>query len=176
MKEALSPPSSSARGAGLPPCVEYGGFWVRFVASIIDSVLVMVVITPLLVWIYGTGYLTDPINEALEMASLDVDETSSFLQFQGAADVLLNYVFPAIAIVLFWIARQATPGKMLLSLKIVDAETLGPITPAQAIGRYLGYYVSTLVLFLGFFWVAWDARKQGWHDKLARTVVIEEKK
>jgi uncharacterized RDD family membrane protein YckC len=156
--------------------IVYGGFWIRFAASIIDSVLVMVVITPLLVWIYGTGYIMDPVNEALGMVSLDAEETSSFLQFEGTADVLLNYVFPAIAIVLFWIARQATPGKMVLSLRIVDAETLGPISAGQAIGRYLGYYVSTLVFFLGFFWVAWDPRKQGWHDKLARTVVIEGKK
>jgi len=41
--------------------------------------------------------------------------------------------------------------------------------------RYLGYYVSTIVLFLGFFWVAWDKKKQGWHDKMARTVVIKAK-
>jgi len=160
--------------AAAEPRIVYGGFWIRFAASIIDSVLVMVVITPLLIWIYGTDYIMGPVNETLGMESLE--ETSSLFQFQGTADVLLNYVFPAIAIVLFWIARQATPGKMLLSLKIVDAKTLGPISAGQAIGRYLGYYVSTLVFFLGFFWVAWDARKQGWHDKLANTVVIEGRK
>jgi uncharacterized RDD family membrane protein YckC len=40
--------------------------------------------------------------------------------------------------------------------------------------RYLGYFVSALPLGLGFFWVAWDKRKQGFHDKLAKTVVIHE--
>jgi uncharacterized RDD family membrane protein YckC len=78
--------------------------------------------------------------------------------------------------VIFWIARSATPGKMLLSLKIVDAKTFGPITPGQAIGRYLGYYVSMFGLFLGIFWVGWDPRKQGWHDKLAGTVVTQGQK
>ena len=45
----------------------------------------------------------------------------------------------------------------------------------QLIGRYFGYYVSTIPLFLGFVWVAFDPRKQGWHDKLAGTVVVREK-
>ncbi|HET9865375.1 MAG TPA: RDD family protein, partial [Steroidobacteraceae bacterium] len=92
--------------------------------------------------------------------------------FAGTADVLLNYVLPAIAIILFWIARAATPGKMALSMKIVDADTLGPMSKGQAIGRYLSYYLSMFGLMLGFLWVAFDPRKQGWHDKLAGTVVI----
>jgi uncharacterized RDD family membrane protein YckC len=141
--------------------VRYAGFWIRFVASIIDSILVSIVIMPLLVWIYGQDYF---------LKSLGLVESDSL--FEGPAEVLLSYVFPAIVIVLFWIARQATPGKMALSLKIVDANTFGPMTKGQAIGRYLGYYLSTLGLLIGFLWVAFDSRKQGWHDKLARTVVI----
>jgi len=42
------------------------------------------------------------------------------------------------------------------------------------IGRYFGYYVSGLILALGFIWIAFDKRKQGWHDKLAGTLVIRE--
>jgi len=85
---------------------------------------------------------------------------------------LMNIVFPAVAIILFWVARSATPGKMLIRARIVDARTGGKPTTGQLIGRYLGYYVSTLPLFLGFIWIALDKRKQGWHDKLARTVVV----
>jgi uncharacterized RDD family membrane protein YckC len=40
------------------------------------------------------------------------------------------------------------------------------------VGRYLGYFVSTIPFGLGLFWIGWDKRKQGWHDKLAGTVVI----
>jgi len=158
-----------------PKPIEYGGFWIRVAAAIIDTICVMMVITPVLMWIYGSGYLMDPLNQALSLDPTNVDESGSFFKFAGPADVVLNYVFPAIAIVLFWIARQATPGKMLLKLRIVDAKTLGKLTPGQAIGRYLGYYVSILGLFLGLLWVGWDKRKQGWHDKLAGTVVIQEK-
>src|SRR6185436_18963821 len=163
-----------------PKPIEYTGFWIRVAAALIDTILVFMVITPLLVWIYGSGYLMDPINQALSQVALDpastnVAEPGSFFKFAGPADVLLNYGFPAIAIVLFWIARQATPGKMLLKLRIVDEKTLGPLTPGQAIGRYLGYYVSILGLFLGLLWVGWDKRKQGWHDKLAGTAVLQGK-
>lgn len=134
--------------------VEYAGFWIRVGASIIDSILILLIIAPLLTFIYGEEYW--------------VSET----YIQGTWDVLLNYLLPAIAIIIFWIYRSATPGKMVLGLSIVDANTGGKPTTGQFIGRYLGYYVSMIPLFLGFIWVGIDKRKQGWHDKLAGTVVI----
>ena len=79
---------------------------------------------------------------------------------------------PAIAIVLFWIYRQATPGKIAIAARIVDAETGGKPSTRQLVIRYLGYYVSMLPLLAGIVWVAFDPRKQGWHDKLAGTVVV----
>src|SRR5262245_39556034 len=139
-----------------PKPIQYGGFWVRVAAALIDSILASMLVLPFLVWIYGTGYVMDPIDQALGLQPANLEDPGSFFQFKGPADVLLNYGLPAIAIVIFWIARQATPGKMLLSLRIVDAKTLGPLTPGQAIGRYLGYYVSILGFCLGLFWVGWD--------------------
>jgi len=138
--------------------LEYVGFWARVGASIVDTILVAIIIAPVLTAIYGSGYwLDDRI-------------------IKGPADVLLNYVLPAIAIVLFWMARQATPGKMLIGAKIVDARTGGKPTTRQLIVRYLGYYVSTIPLLMGLIWVAFDPRKQGWHDKLAGTVVVRSKR
>ena len=95
---------------------------------------------------------------------------------QGPADLLLNWVLPAVAVVLFWVYRQATPGKIAIGARIVDARTGGRPSTGQLIGRYFAYYVSMLPLMLGFIWVAFDARKQGWHDKLANTVVVRPKK
>ena len=133
---------------------EYVGFWARVGASLIDTLLLCVILYPVLTLIYGRAYWSDP----------DL--------FKGPADVVVQLVLPAIAIVAFWIARQATPGKMVIHARIVDAETGEPPTRAQAIRRYVAYYVSLFGFGLGFFWVAWDRRKQGWHDKLAGTVVI----
>lgn len=64
---------------------------------------------------------------------------------------------------------------MAVSVRVVDADTGGPLTVGQSIGRYVAYFVSILPLFLGILWVAFDPRKQGWHDKLAGTVVVRSK-
>lgn len=138
---------------------EYAGFWARVWATIIDSVLLCVATYPLLIWIYGADYL-------------DLDK-AAFIA--GPADFLISWVFPAAAIVLFWIKKQATPGKMAISAVIVDATTGKKATTGQLIGRYLAYFISTIPLCLGMIWVAFDKRKQGWHDKLAGTVVIRPK-
>lgn len=140
--------------------LQYAGFWIRVAASLIDTVLVVAITYPLLYSIYGREYF-DP-----ELTGL----------IAGPADFLVSWVFPAVAIILFWISRQATPGKMALSLRIVDADTGGKLSVGQSIGRYFGYFVSTIPLFLGLIWVAFDKRKQGWHDKLANTVVIRTKR
>ena len=64
---------------------------------------------------------------------------------------------------------------MLLRLRVVDAHTGQAISTPKAIGRYLGYYVSALPLMLGIIWVGIDKKKQGFHDKLAGTVVIRDR-
>jgi uncharacterized RDD family membrane protein YckC len=61
---------------------------------------------------------------------------------------------------------------MVVSAKVVDAKTGGPLSPGQSVLRYLGYFVALFPLGLGILWVAFDARKQGWHDKLAGTLVV----
>ena len=133
---------------------EYVGFWIRTGAVIIDTILMLIIILPMLTAIYGKDYWV----------------SQSFIQ--GFWDVVFNYMLPAIAVILFWIYKSATPGKMATKLTIVDAKTGGKPSTGQFIGRYLGYYVSMIPFFLGFIWVGIDKRKQGWHDKLAGTVVI----
>ena len=139
--------------------MEYAGFWVRVGAALIDTLLIMAVTFPLLVALYGWDYFGG------EQTAL----------IAGPADFLISWVLPAVAVVVFWMTRQATPGKMALSLRVVDAATGNTLTVGQSIGRYLGYYVSMLPLFLGIIWVAFDKKKQGWHDKLAGTVVVRSK-
>jgi uncharacterized RDD family membrane protein YckC len=133
---------------------EYAGFWLRAAASIIDTILILMIVLPFLTLIYGNEYWQG---------------TSMALGFW---DVLLNYILPAVAVILFWVYKSATPGKMLLKIKIVDAKKGEKPSIGQLIGRYLAYYISMLPFFLGFIWVGIDGRKQGWHDKLAGTVCI----
>ncbi|MEB0163493.1 RDD family protein, partial [Glaciimonas sp. CA11.2] len=75
----------------------------------------------------------------------------------------------------FWTTKNATPGKMVIGATIVDAETGEPPSLKQHVIRYIGYYLSAIIFCLGFIWVGFDRKKQGWHDKLAGTVVVRKK-
>lgn len=91
---------------------------------------------------------------------------------QVALDFLIRTVFPTVFVIFFWLTCLGTPGKLMMECRVVDSRTLGRLSVAQAIGRYLGYVVSILPLCLGLFWIGWDRKKQGFHDKLAKTLVI----
>lgn len=140
--------------------IEYVGFWPRVGATLIDTVLVLLITFPLLWMIYGRAYFDS--------------EQSGWVA--GPADFLISWVLPPVAVILFWLRKQATPGKMAVSARVVDAATGDTLSVGQAIGRYLAYFVSTLPLGIGLLWVAFDPRKQGWHDKLAGTVVVRSKR
>lgn len=133
---------------------EYVGFWARLGASLIDTLLLLLITLPLLFAIYGEEYWES--GDAIA----------------GGADFIITYLFPLVATILFWMYKAATPGKMVLQAQIVDAKTGQPIGRSQSIIRYIGYYISSLFLGLGFLWIAWDPKKQGWHDKMAGTLVI----
>jgi len=133
---------------------EYAGFWIRVGASLIDALLLMIITLPLMMMVYGESMW----------------ESSDIIL--GPVDFLLNYTLPFIATILFWQYKSATPGKMALNIKVVDADTGEKLSVGQSIGRYFAYIPAALVFMIGVIWVAFDKRKQGWHDKLARTVVI----
>ena len=140
-----------------PGRYEYAGFWIRVWAAFIDSVLVLLVAVPLIAWFYGWDEL--------------VVGSDTFKPVRFAIEWLL----PAAATLVFWRYRSATPGKMAIGARIVDARTGQAPTLGQLVVRYLGYFVSLFPFGLGLVWVGIDRRKQGFHDKLARTVVIRPK-
>jgi uncharacterized RDD family membrane protein YckC len=146
-----------ARNTGYADGLEYAGFWIRFGATLIDTILLMIITMPLLIWIYGWSYVGDG------------------RLIHGPAEIWISWVAPAIATVLFWRLWQATPGKAMLSLHVVDADSGKRLSVGQAAVRYLCYIISMLPLCLGFIWVAFDRKKQGWHDKIAGTVVVRSK-
>lgn len=147
---------------------EYAGFWIRVLASIIDTVMIIIILVPIMALIYGVNYMST------ESMSGGVSYSASSYSFEGGGNFILNYILPAVIVLAFWIYKSATPGKMLTKLTIVDAKTGKKPTKGQFILRYLGYFVSSFIFCLGFIWIAFDKKKQGWHDKIAGTVVIRE--
>jgi uncharacterized RDD family membrane protein YckC len=166
----------------LPQEPEYVGFWKRFLAFLIDSAAVLAVLSPLMLALYGGGYfgklsaewaaLTassgDPNADALRILDILTRPDSAIM---APADIRVQIGF-AVTIILFWRFRGATPGKMAIGAKIVTADGLAQPSTGRLIGRFLAYFVSIFSGFLGFLWIAFDRRKQGWHDKIAGTVVV----
>lgn len=157
--------TNSTSGVAEP---RYVGFWARFLAMFIDNIWVTIVLVLVLMAIFGQDFM------AMMAMSLDASPEAMGMAAQGAAgSFLAQLLLPAVLIVGFWVWKAATPGKMVISAKIVDAKTLGKPSTGQLIVRYIGYFISAFVFGLGFLWVAFDKRKQGWHDKIAGTLVIK---
>lgn len=146
-----------------PTQVAYAGFWRRSIASFADTLLFLAFFIPLVRFFHGSDY-----------GALKHVPAKTFPSTGDPLEFFLTWVFPAVLYIGCWMKWQATPGKMAMKMRIVDAKTGLPPTLGQSVGRYLGYYLSSLPLFLGFLWIAFDARKQGWHDKLAGTVVVRD--
>jgi uncharacterized RDD family membrane protein YckC len=144
--------------------MKYAGFWIRFWASVIDTIFLLMVFLPLMVSIYGLNTMSSSYS------TQGMNSWSSSYTFSGSGNFFLNYLLPALVILAFWFFKSATPGKMLLKLKILDAKTGKQPTTMQFILRYLGYFLSSIFL-LGFIWIAFDKKKQGFHDKIAGTIV-----
>jgi len=132
---------------------KYAGFWIRVGAYIIDAVILTVI--QLLVIIISGGFdalLTGTTNTIPSLISILI----SFLYFAGMESS----------------SKQATLGKMALGLKVTDLHGQ-QISFAKATGRYFAKILSAIILLIGYIMVAFDSKKQGLHDKLANTYVLE---
>ncbi|NOH73162.1 RDD family protein [Vibrio pectenicida] len=135
--------------------LQYAGFWPRLGATLIDTVLLFLLTIPVMAWIYGELYWN----------------SDEFLL--GGWDLVLNWISPLFATVIFWVYRSATPGKMVFNLEVLNAKTGQPLTISTAITRYFSYYLSAIPLCLGFIWIILNKKKQGWHDLIAGTIVVK---
>lgn len=142
------------------PNLHYAGFWRRLAAVLLDALLVLFLTAPLLYLIYGHAYFSW------------LAANNDLLNVYGIWDFLLSRALPILALLIFWHQCGATPGKRLMHCRIVHSRQLTRPGILQSVIRLLAYTVSTLPMYLGFFWIAWDKRKQGFHDKLARTLVL----
>lgn len=141
--------------------VEYAGFWMRLGAYLIDGIVLTII-----GWIIG--FVLALILVAIAGAAEATEQATI------AVTVVVWLISIAVSIayyVCFWQWRGQTPGKMALGIKIIRTDG-SPVTWSTAFIRYLGYIVSTIILLIGFIWIAFDGRKQGIHDKIADTYVI----
>jgi uncharacterized RDD family membrane protein YckC len=124
------------------------GFWIRFVAIFIDSIIIAIV------------------NSALA-AILSLNNNGRF-----GLQVLLGLAY----YVYFWSSNGPWPGQTigskLLNIKVIRTNG-SDLTISQALIRYVGFVISEIPLAIGLIWAAFDPNKQGWHDKIADTYVVK---
>ncbi len=154
--------------------VRYAGFWIRFIASFLDT-LFLALPVGILIYFLSDGNWFDfaQYQQNLQMAmsgnphALDNQPHTSFRW------ELLFEISVLVVTVIFWDRwRGATPGKKFVHIKIVDAKTHKDISNKEAITRSLGYIPSTLLFGIGFFMIAFRKDKRALHDLLAGTAVI----
>lgn len=160
----------------------YASFSRRMWAATFDSLLIIVLVAPFFDMFLDQKLLVDLNDLQLQLAAQSGPQQRWALLSQVMVESgqlsnwLVNTAAQSIVLCVLtgicWRLWSSTPGKMLFRMKIVDAVTEAPISNRQIIIRLLGYFVSGLTLFLGFFWISFDKRRQGWHDKFAGTVVI----
>jgi uncharacterized RDD family membrane protein YckC len=144
--------------------VQFAGFWRRFGAFLVDAVVLNVVMIAI-------GFVL-PVYDTME---LDKDESNLGLAFNFQYNALGTLVI----ILLGWLyfalmessARQATLGKMALSLAVTDLEG-ERIGFGRASARYFAKFLSWITLLVGFFMAGFTRRKQALHDIIAKTLVI----
>ncbi len=136
----------------------YAGFWLRFVAAIVD------------------GFIVGVANVVLDRMITGFSSAAGTQAAAGATAVVMvvntctNWLYFAL---FESSAKQATPGKMILSIKVTDMSG-GRISFGQATGRYFGKIISTLILLIGYMMAGWTEKKQALHDIMAGCLVIRE--
>ena len=142
------------------PGVQYGGFWVRVVAFILDAIIL--------------GLLTSAVAPFVGAGPMMETTTS-------AGGVTINYgtnalgtLFGLLYFVGFWSLRGQTPGMIPFRMRIVKASDGTRPDWVICLLRYVGLIISFVVILIGVIWVAFDSRNQGWMDKIAGTLVVRD--
>jgi len=128
--------------------LEYGGFWRRLAAWIIDSIP-LTVCTAIMVGI------SEPAPEEVQGVFMLYGIIVSWIYYAAFESSPL----------------QATIGKLALGMRVTDLEGRR-INFGRATGRHFAKIISGIILGIGFLMIAWDKRKQGLHDQYANTLVI----
>ncbi|MBI2334658.1 RDD family protein [Candidatus Daviesbacteria bacterium] len=126
--------------------MNYAGFWIRFVAALLDSVIILV---------------------------LSVIVSTVFAVIKLAAMGSLMQLVLTIGYYVWYQSRTGqTLGKKVMKIKVVNAAGTTPSLGTFALREILGKLASGLILGIGYLMVAWDSKKQGLHDKIASTYVV----
>jgi uncharacterized RDD family membrane protein YckC len=159
-----------------PPVVEYAGFFRRFGAYIVDSIIFSLISG---LAMQGVGFLMgNNITQVIMNSGFTAQSTSIPPELLASFGDLLFVAF-LVDFILAWLyyagfegsGMQATPGKRLFNMKVTDLDG-DPIGFGTATGRFLGKAISGMLLMIGYLMAAFTAKKQALHDMIAGTVIV----
>jgi uncharacterized RDD family membrane protein YckC len=156
----------AAPGAVVRPTVQYAGFWLRFVAFIIDAIILGIV--GFIITMPFVGLSMGALMRGRPMSPEDLVPLFAAMGRVFVIRFVLNWLYFALLESSAW---QATLGKKALGLEVTDLEGRR-IGFGRASGRFFGKIISTMILFIGFIMAGLTARKQALHDMLAGCLVI----
>jgi uncharacterized RDD family membrane protein YckC len=149
----------------------YAGFWIRVVARLVDGFIIGIPLSVVFfILILIAGGLARTTNSSNQNAQTAAGAAV------GGVFILFYLLVLVVAVgyqVYFWGTSGSTLGMRVFKLQVVDADTGAPIGISRAIIRWLMTIVNSWACYIGWIWVAFDARKQGWHDKVANSVVLQ---
>jgi len=172
------------------PGFEYAGFWRRVWAYLIDGLLVGIPFWIVAAPIVANAFASAGFSVLFQAGSYQIDPSSGSYVPTAATEAaiqamstqlgpLLDLLFLAFSLVeglyftLLWSRRGASLGQELLGVEVRSVSDGKRISFLRGWLRIFGFFIDGIFLDLGFAWAAFDKRKQGWHDKIAGTVVIK---
>lgn len=136
------------------------GFGRRLIANLIDAVFVFLI----------TFFVTFVVGFAgLLFKVLKADNNLPFYELIVVCGLITSVIY----YVGFWVSSGQTIGKFITGIKVSKADG-AKLSWGSAILRYIGYLISAVLLSIGFLWLAFDKKRQGWHDKMAGTLVVRD--
>ena len=174
----------------------YPSFMTRLLSSVIDIGIATILIVPIFMLLYKVVYngvlptqeLRQIMNEVAQNATTLHEQSRGletnqhyreFIAKGGYTKIFIEQSFQifilSAMVIFFWIRTQSTPGKLLLSMKIVDNETMKEPSLFQYIRRLLAYTISVLPFGLGLLYIAFNKKHRALHDLISGTVVISTK-
>jgi uncharacterized RDD family membrane protein YckC len=165
----MPPPAAMAAGGR-----RYAGFWIRFVAFVIDAIILniagFIIRLPLaMIGLGGSAALGSRIQNPEDVAAI-----IPMIVGMVGISILIQLVLSIVYNVYFLTSRGATLGKMALGLKVIRADG-GPISMGLALGRVFAEVLSGLTLYIGFIIAGFDSEKRSLHDRICDTRVIYSK-
>jgi uncharacterized RDD family membrane protein YckC len=153
------------------PQAALAGFWTRAGAYLIDGLLVSLFWIPAIIAFAAGPTHYEACTFRGEPAICEVPDGST------VAIGLLLCLAALLAGLIYFAKLEGGPsgqtlGKKALGIAVVDETTGWPIGTGRGVGRYFARFLSNFLFGLGYLWMLWDPRKQTWHDKLAKSVVV----